>query len=616
MKNKTERTPIPIKRFQGGIGVIEKPKNLKKTWLKIIKYANPFLKIIVLAIFLAFLGTLFQIIGPNKLRDITNEIIKGLPTIKNEQLIIGQINLKAITKIAWFLLFLYGGSGLLNFIQSYMMATVTQNLTKQMRHDISLKINRLPFKYYDKTSYGDIISRITNDVDAIGQTMNQSVATLFTSLTMLIGSLIMMFYNSFLLTIISVITSLIGFLFMKIIISKSQKYFIEQQKNLGEVNGYIEEIFSAHHIVKVYNGSAEAKRTFENINNKLYNSAWKAEFLSSLMHPLMHFVGNLGYVLVCVIGAILAMNNVITFGVIVAFLIYIRLFTQPLSQLAQVMNNFQRAAAAGERVFEFLEEKELEKENYKTLRLKNIQGKVQFKNVKFGYTDDVIIIPNFSVKIKPGQKVAIVGPTGAGKTTIVNLLMRFYEVNDGEILIDDLPLSLVPRENVHDQFSMVLQDTWLFEGTIKENIIFNKNNITEEKVIETCKIVGLHHFIQTLPNGYNTILDDKTTLSEGQKQLITIARAMIQNAPLLILDEATSSVDTKTERTVQLAMDKLTKGRTSFVIAHRLSTIKNADLILVMKEGNIIEKGNHQELLEQKGFYHELYYSQFEETFS
>jgi ATP-binding cassette subfamily B protein len=429
---------------------------------------------------------------------------------------------------------------------------------------------------------------------------------------MFVGSLIMMFYNNWILAFTAVGASLIGFIVMMIIMKKSQAFFKSQQMNLGRINGHIEEIYAGHNVVKVYNGSKEARKTFQEINGNLYKSAWKSQFLSGLMMPFMGFVGNLGYVAVCVVGAALAMNGTISFGVIVAFMMYIRLFTQPLSQIAQAMNNLQRTAAASERVFEFLDEKELEQENVKRNSLKQIKGDVEFKHVKFGYSPKKPVIHDFSVKIKAGQKVAIVGPTGAGKTTMVNLLMRFYELNGGEILIDGISINQVPRENVHEQFSMVLQDTWLFEGTIKDNIIYSKQGVTDEEVKVACKTVGLHHYIKTLPDGYDTVLNDQASLSEGQKQLITIARAMIQNAPLLILDEATSSVDTRTERIVQVAMDQLTVGRTSFVIAHRLSTIKNSDLILVMKDGDIIESGSHTELLVKNGFYAELYNSQFE----
>ncbi len=597
----------------GGMGgAVEKSQDFKGTWIKLIQYCKEYLPVIIFALVAAAIGTVLQIIGPDRLKDMTNEIAKGLPALINGKAVIGAINMDRVVRIASLLVCFYTGSALLNFTQSYIMATVTQKISKTMRRDISQKINRLPLRYFDSTSYGDVLSRVTNDVDAIGQTMNQSIGTLVTSITMFAGSLIMMFYTNWILALTAVLASVIGFALMMIIMAKSQKYFTAQQEGLGSVNGHIEEIYSGHNIVKVYNGGKEAKKTFEEINNKLYDSAWKSQFLSGLMMPLMQFIGNFGYVAVCVVGAVLAMNGNISFGVIVAFMMYIRLFTQPLSQMAQAANNLQRTAAAGERVFEFLEETELEDESQKVKGLQNVKGDVEFKHVRFGYVPEKIIIHDFSAKVKPGQKVAIVGPTGAGKTTIVNLLMRFYELDGGEILLDGTPISQVPRENVHEQFGMVLQDSWLFEGTIKENIVYSKQGITDEQVVKACKTVGLHHFIKTLPDGYDTVLNDKASLSEGQKQLITIARAMIQNAPLLILDEATSSVDTRTERIVQSAMDQLTVGRTSFVIAHRLSTIKNADLILVMKDGDIIESGSHDELLAHSGFYAELYNSQFE----
>lgn len=592
-------------------GMVEKPKDFNTTMKRLIRYCNKYLPAIVIALIAAMAGTVMQIIGPDKLKELTNEIMKGLPAMINGKPVSGMIDLEVISKIAGALALLYGLSFVLNYLQGLIMATVTQVISRRMRTQISQKVNRLPLKYFDRTSFGDILSRVTNDVDAIGQTLNQSLGTMITSVTMLIGTMIMMFYNSWILALTAVGSSLIGFAIMMLIMKGSQKYFKEQQKELGYINGHIEEVYTGHNVVKVYNGSKEAKKIFEDSNNRLYQSAWKSQFLSGLMMPLMSFVGNLGYVAVCVVGATLAMNGTITFGVVVAFMMYIRLFTQPLTQIAQAMNNLQRTAAASERVFEFLDETELADESEMKSALTGIRGDVTFENVRFGYAKDKPVIHNFSAKIQAGQKVAIVGPTGAGKTTMVNLLMRFYELDDGRILLDGVPIHEVPRENVHAQFGMVLQDTWLFEGTIRENIVYSKPDISEEDVILACKTVGLHHFIRTLPKGYDTVLSDKASLSEGQKQLITIARAMIQNAPLLILDEATSSVDTRTERMVQKAMDQLTEGRTSFVIAHRLSTIKNADLILVMKDGDIIENGNHQELLEKNGFYADLYNSQF-----
>ncbi len=584
-------------------GVPEKPKDLKQSLVKLIGFCKSYLPAMIIALVAAAVGTAFQIIGPDKIKDFINEISKGLTV---------GIDLDAVFHIGILLVFFYAASAILSFLQSFIMATVTQKISKDLRTGISQKINKLPFKYFDKVSYGDVLSRVTNDVDTIGQTLNQSIGSLVTAVTLLIGSVFMMFYTSWILALTAIGATIIGFVLMMVIMSKSQKYFIAQQRELGNINGHIEEIYSSHNVVKVYNGSNGAKKVFEDINEKLFTSAWKSQFLSGLMMPLMSFIGNFGYVAVCVVGAALTMNGTISFGVIVAFTLYIRLFTQPLNQIAQAANNLQRTGAASERVFEFLEEEELADESKKTKTLTSIKGDVEFKHVKFGYDKDKTIIHDFNAIVKAGQKIAIVGPTGAGKTTMVNLLMRFYEIDGGEILLDGVPISQITRENVHEQFCMVLQDTWLFEGTVQENIIYSKQGVTDKQVVAACKAVGLHHFIRTLPDGYNTVLNDKASLSAGQKQLLTIARAMIQNAPLLILDEATSSVDTRTELIIQEAMDRLMVGRTSFVIAHRLSTIKNADIILVMKDGDIIESGNHNELLAKGGFYAELYNSQFE----
>lgn len=598
----------------GGMVVGENAKDFKETWAKLIRYCKSYMPVILIALIIAALGSVLQIIGPDKLKDMTNEIMKGLPSMADGVPILGAIDLNAVFKIGITLVFFYASSSIFSFIENYMMATMSAKISKKMRTDISKKINKLPLKYFDKTSYGNVISRVTNDVDAIGQTLNQSLDNLIKSITTFFGALIMMFYNSWILALVAIGSTLIGFVLMMIIMKKSQKHFTVQQQGLGEINGHIEEVYSGHNVVKAYNGGKEAKKVFENINHSLYDSGWKSQFMSGLMMPLMSFIGNFGYVSVCVVGAALAMNGTISFGVIVAFMLYIRLFTQPLSQLAQSMQQLQITAAAGERVFEFFDEKELDDESQKLKKLENIKGDVEFKNVHFGYEKGKTIINDFSATVKAGQKVAIIGPTGAGKTTMVNLLMRFYDIDSGEICIDGTSINHVTRENVHDQFCMVLQDTWLFEGTIKENIIYSKTDVTDHDIESACRDVGLHHFIKTLPNGYDTILNDKANLSVGQKQLVTIARAMIQNSPLLILDEATSSVDTRTERHVQQAMDKLTQGRTSFVIAHRLSTIQNADMILVMKDGDIVESGNHEELIAKSGFYAELYNSQFEQA--
>ena len=609
---KTERKPGPGIRFGGPMGMGgEKAKDFKASWGKLISHCRKYQPVIFAAMIIAAVGAIFQLIGPDMLKDMTDEITKGLPAIINGEPIPGAIDMGAVASIAFLLVFFYGTAAILNFAGGFIMATITARISKNLRTGISRKINKIPLKYFDGTSHGDIISRVTNDVDAIWQTLSQSLDGLIRGITMFAGSTIMMFATNWIMAITAIIASLIGFASMAFTMSKSQKHFNLQQQGLGDVNGHIEEIYSNHTIVKVFNGGKEARETFEGINKTLYESGWKSQFLSGLMMPLMQFVGNLSYVAVCVVGAALAMNGAISFGVIVAFMIYIRLFTQPLSQLAQAMQALQRTAAASERVFEFFGVEELKDEGQKTKKLEGIKGDVEFKNVRFGYEKDKTIINDFSAKIYSGQKIAIVGPTGAGKTTMVNLLMRFYELDGGEINIDGIPTNQVTRENVHGQFCMVLQDTWLFEGTIKENITYSRQGVPDEDVVAACKAAGIHHFIRTLPQGYDTVLGDDGSLSAGQRQLLTIARAMIQNAPLLILDEATSSVDTRTERKVQEAMDKLTTGRTSFVIAHRLSTIKNADMILVMRDGDIVENGDHAALLEQGGFYAELYNSQF-----
>ena len=495
------------------------------------------------------------------------------------------------------------------------MTTVSNNFAKQLRSRISVKINDLPLRYFDKHSKGDILSRVTNDVDTIAQSMNQSLATLVTSITLFIGSLMMMFVTNWIMALTAIFASLIGFSGMILILKNSQKYFIARQEELGNLNGHIEEIYSGLNVVKVYNGKKAADKVFDEYNKKVCESNRKSQFLSGLMHPIMGFIGNFGYVAVCIVGALLAMNNIISFGVIVAFISYVRLFTSPLSQIAQAMTSLQSTAAASERVFEFLDENEMSNQDNITKKLdKNkVKGKIEFKNVVFQYdNNDKPTINGFSATALPGQKIAIVGPTGAGKTTLVNLLMKFYDINSGDIKIDGISTKELTRENIHELFTMVLQDTWLFEGTVKENIIYNRENVSDERVKEVCKEVGLHHFIKTLPHGYDSKLSENDGISAGQRQLLTIARGMVEDSPFLILDEATSNVDTRTEELVQIAMDKLTKGKTSFIIAHRLSTIKNADIILVMKNGNIIEQGNHDELMNKNGEYAKLYNSQFE----
>lgn len=591
--------------------VNEKPKKFKKTLKEMVGYLKPYFPLILIAVVASVIATILQIIGPDKLKLITDEITKGLPKMVKGKPVLASINMDNVKSITIMLVIFYGSSLLLNLLQRFIMADVTQKISKSFREKIAVKINKLPFSYFDNTTYGDILSRVTNDVDTISQSLNQSIGTLLTSIVMLLGTLVMMIYNSGILTITTILSSLVGFVFITIIMKKSQKYFKAQQQNLGDINGQIEEVYTGHNVIKAYNAGERVIDEFEQMNTQLYTSAWKSQFLSGLMMPIMQFAGNFSYVMVCIVGGALAINGKISFGVIVAFMIYVRLFTNPLSDIAQSFNTLQRAAAAGERVFEFLNEKELEEENV-TEKLDRAKGEVEFKDVRFGYNPDKIIIKDFSVKVNPGEKIAIVGPTGAGKTTIVNLLMRFYEINDGQILVDGIDTKNLSRENLRDQFCMVLQDSWVFEASVRENITFGEKDITDEELIDVCKRVNLDHFIRTLPNGYDTILNDKQSLSQGQLQLLTIARAMVSHAPMLILDEATSSVDTRTEIIVQDAMDELAKGRTSFVIAHRLSTIKNADLILVMKDGDIVEKGKHDELLSRNGFYAQLYNAQFE----
>ena len=584
----------------------EKSKDFKGTWMKIIRYCKRYLAVIVVALICAVAGTILTILGPDKLSDLTKVITEGIAT---------GIDMERIKSIGLTLVAFYAGRAILSFGQQFIMATVTQNVTKQLRSDISGKINRLPMSYYNKTSTGDVLSRVTNDVDMISQSMNQSIGNLVSAVALFFGSLIMMFKTNVIMTLTAVIATMIGFGLMSLITSHSQKYFSRQQANLGALNGHIEEIYSGHTVVKAYNGEENAKIVFDELNNNLRDSAFKAQSLSGLMQPLMAFIGNFGYVAVCVMGAVLTMKGYIGFEVIVAFMMYIRLFTQPLAQIAQATQSLQSAAAAGERVFAFLEAEEMSDESDKTEKLDKAEGYVDFEHVKFGYEDtDKIIIHDFSAKAKPGQKIAIVGPTGAGKTTLVNLLMRFHEIQSGDIKIDGISTRDMKREEVRSQFCMVLQDTWLFEGTVRENLVYNTENVSEEKIEAACKAVGLDHFIRTLPHGYDTILNDQVSLSQGQKQQLTIARAMIADKPMLILDEATSSVDTRTELQIQKAMDALMQNRTSFVIAHRLSTIKNADLILVLKDGDIIESGNHEELLAKGGFYADLYNSQFDQA--
>ncbi|MFR1524561.1 MAG: ABC transporter ATP-binding protein [Bacilli bacterium] len=574
---------------------------------KLLKYCKSYVVAILVALFFAMVAAITSIIGPNKINDLMNVIESGIQSIDG-------ISMPNFLKICYFLISIYILGAIVNYCQQFIMADVTQKTSKRLRSDINKKINQLPLSYFDTTTRGDILSRITNDVDTISQTLSSTIANLVNAITLFIGVIIMMFVVNWELALVTIASSIIGFILVFFILTFSQKYFNKRQKNLGDMNGHIEEIYSNHHVVKSYNGESKAIEQFDVINKELYRNNYKSQFLSGLMQPIMNFSGNLSYASIFIVGVFLILNgnSNVGFGTIISFTIYARLFSQPLSTFAQSLTSIQQASAASRRVFEMLEAPNLEDESKKNKKLEEVKGDVEFKNVQFGYHKDNLIIKNFSIELKRGQKVAIVGPTGAGKTTIVNLLMRFYEVTSGDILIDGVSIQEMKREEVHNLFDMILQDTWLFHGSVRENLVYNKENVTNETLDMVCKAVGLQHFIQTLPNGYDTILDDSINISEGQKQQLTIARAMIKDAPLLILDEATSSVDTRTEIVIQNAMDQLTVGRTSFVIAHRLSTIKNADIILVMNKGDIIEQGTHEQLLAKKGFYAELYNSQFE----
>lgn len=654
----------------------QKPKNMKQALGKLAIYCKKEFAVIIIALVLAVVGTVLTIIGPNQISKITDYMYDGLTggisteeiaediqkqittgqlnileflpegvdpgTVDLESLDLtneddplaaailenvrlsnefaeahkdGGIDMDGILSVCILLLTIYLISAICNFLQHFIMATITQKVSRRMRTDISKKINHLPLKYFSSNSYGDVLSRVTNDVDTIGQGLSNSAASIVSASAQFVGCLIMMFWNDWIMAITTIITTFFGIIFMAFIMKHSQRYFKQRQKSLGKLNGYIEEMYSGHDVIRISNAEKNVKSRFNELNLAVKDANFKSQFLSGLMQPIMNFVGNLGYVAVCIVGAILVINGNITFGVITAFLIYVRLFEQPLKQIAQGMTNMQSTAAATERVFEFLEE-ELKNEDNIVRTKEDVDGVVDFENVHFAYPDtpDKEVIHGFSAHIKSGQKVAIVGPTGAGKTTLVNLLMRFFETTGGDIKIDGVSIKELRRENVHSMFGMVLQETWLFEGTVRENLVYNCVNVSDETMIDACKACGIHNFIKALPQGYDTVLNDNTSISAGQKQLFTIARAMIQNSPMLILDEATSSVDTRTEVITQKAMDQLTENRTSFVIAHRLSTIKNADVILVVKDGDIIEQGNHEELLAQNGFYADLYNSQFEKT--
>ena len=645
-------------------GGFQKSKDFKGSMKKLFHSLSPWKVIISFSIVLAMISAVVSLVAPNRLSTLTDYITEGLkPRVSEERIkeimtsdkisvgdkqktmeimssldkntkseemlkaidklpksvykeIEPKMNMDKIKRLSLILAILYIIGALFSYIGQIIMAKVTNNFAKNLRRKISTKINKLPLKYFDNHETGDVLSRVTNDVDTMAMNLNQSLGGLVSNITLFIGSIIMMFITNPIMALTGIIASFVGFLFMFLILGKSQKYFIERQEQLGALNGYIEEMYSGHNVITTYNAEKEVNEEFDRLNYKLYSSSRKSQFLSGIMQPMMMFVGNLGYVAVCIVGALLVMDNKISFGIIVAFMIYVRMFTNPLSQIAQGATSLQSTAAAAERVFEFLDEEEMTTETKlkKKLDTKKVSGNIEFKHVKFGYDTDKMIIKDFSAKVKKGQKIAIVGPTGAGKTTMVNLLMKFYEVNDGDILIDGVSIHDLTRENIHELFCMVLQDTWLFDGTVKENIIFNKQNVSDDDIEKACKTVGIDHFIKTLPNGIDAKVNDNDSISQGQKQLITIARGMIKDAPFLILDEATSNVDTRTEELVQKAMDKLTIGKTSFIIAHRLSTIKNADLILVMKDGNIIEQGSHEELIKKKGFYNELYNSQFEKV--
>ncbi|HHF7036655.1 ABC transporter ATP-binding protein/permease [Streptococcus mutans] len=580
-------------------------ENKKKSLLsQMAPYLKGYKALFGLAVIFTIVSSTITVIGPDRLKEMTDTMTKGLA---------GKIDLDKIGEIALTLALLYFAGALVSYTASFIVSTLIQKFSQRLRNAIADKINKVPLKYFDSHSQGDTLSRVTNDVDLMTQSFNQSLVSMVAAIILLIGSIFMMIKTNGALAATAILSVFAGFVVSTVIMAKSQPLFKKQQANLADVSGYVEEVYSGHNVVSSYNAIQQSKRQFENLNNQLFASMWKSQFFSGIMMPLMQFIGNFGYVMVCIVGATMAINGDITMGTIVAFMTYVRIFTQPIAQIAQGITQLQSANAAMGRVFEFLDEEEIEDENHKVKQLEKVEGNVNFDNVFFGYSPDKTIIHDFSAHAKAGQKIAIVGPTGAGKTTIVNLLMRFYEVDRGMISIDGVNIHDMTREEVHDAFAMVLQDTWLFEGTVKENLIYNQKHITDEQVIAAAKAVGVHHFIKTLPKGYDTVLDDSVTLSVGQKQLLTIARALLKDAPLLILDEATSSVDTRTEELIQRAMDHLMEGRTSFVIAHRLSTIRNADLILVMRDGNIIEQGSHDQLMAENGFYADLYNSQFTE---
>lgn len=585
----------------------EKKKNMFAPLGKVFAYMKNSIPAIIVALILAAAAAVLTIIGPDKIGEMTTLMQKGL---------YGEVDMSGITKIGITLAVIYIAGAVFNFIQHYIMATVTLKTSKRMRGNLSEKINKVPMSYFNKTSQGDILSRITNDISTLQQGLANSMPVIVSAAAQFVGCLIMMFATEWRLALCVLGVTFIGMFLLMMIVGRSQKYFVAKQQSLGELNGYVEEMYTGHEVVRISRAGKKINKKFDKLNATVYETNWKSQFFSGVMQPLMNVIGNIGYVAVCVVGSALALNGKIEFGVIISFILYVRLFTSPLTQIAQGMTNLQTASASARRIFDFLESEELSDESEKTAVLDGAKGNVEFKNVRFSYPDnpDKVIIKNFSANVKSGQKVAIVGPTGAGKTTMVNLLMRFFEINSGSILIDGVPISDLKRENLHELFGMVLQDTWLFEGTVRENLVYNMQDVSDDELERVCKTCGISHFVHSLPQGFDTVLSESTMISAGQKQLLTIARAMLQNAPMLILDEATSSVDTRTEAIIQKAMDELTKDRTSFVIAHRLSTIKNSDLILVMKDGDVIESGNHDDLMAKGGFYSELYNSQFEQT--
>ncbi len=605
MKKENRKLRGKPKREQPSYFDADRPQHFGAAIKRLLRFAKRLLPVMLLTAGLEMAGVILRLLGPNKLSEMTDLMTAGLG---------GVLDMEGILSVCWTLVLLYGAGALISLVTSVITTVVTQHVTKNLRSSISRKINRLPMSYFQGVTTGDVLSRVTNDAENIGWALQDSVVSLLSSLTMFVGCLVMMFRTDWMMSVTAVLSSLLGLGLMGLIVGRSQKYFTARQQLLGQMNGHVEEIYSGHDLVRVFNSEARERGKFTQINRDMYTAGWKSQFYSGVMMPLMSFVGNLGYVAVCVVGALLTMSGRISFGVIVAFMMYVRQFSSPLSQIAMVATSMQSAAAAAERVFGFLDAEEMADESHKAAALTQVRGEVEFDHVRFGYTPDKVIIHDFSEHVLPGQKIAIVGPTGAGKTTLVNLLMRFYELDGGEIRVDGVPTSQLRREQVHALFDMVLQDTWLFEGTVFENVSYGKAGATRADVERACRAVGMHGYIMTLADGYDTVMDDRMVLSAGQRQLLTIARSIVQDAPMMILDEATSSVDTRTEQQIQRAMDELTAGRTSFVIAHRLSTIRNADKILVLRDGDVVESGRHEELLAQNGFYAQLYNSQFEEA--